>query len=123
MGEGRRSDDVSPPKAVDRREFLRSAPKMLLEGWRSLRRLGSERLAVIDIARCAAWGVGTCQSCYLQCPLRDEAMVLCEGKPIVVASACDGCGVCVEACRTVNDLGAVWLVTNPKGLAKKIREV
>lgn len=113
MGErgGVTPDGGDPPRAVDRREFLQSAPKRFLAGWRCLLQGSSERLAVIDIARCTAWGVGTCQSCYLQCPLRDEAMILCEGKPLVVASACDGCGLCVEACRTANDLEAVWLVT------------
>jgi ferredoxin len=31
-----------------------------------------------------------------------------------MASACNGCGVCIEACRTVNDLGAIRLVADDK---------
>jgi len=90
------------------------------------------RLATIDLTRCLAWEaslpalpdgslpapsaagqagaqVGECQLCYLRCPLRDEAIVLDGGKPTIVAQACDGCGVCVEACRAVNDLGAIHI--------------
>jgi MinD superfamily P-loop ATPase len=37
-------------------------------------------------------------------------MVLDGRKPTIVAEACDGCGVCVEACRAVNDLGAIRIV-------------
>ncbi|HAM42019.1 MAG: hypothetical protein A3I71_01175 [Omnitrophica WOR_2 bacterium RIFCSPLOWO2_02_FULL_63_16] len=69
-----------------------------------------QQIAIIDPARCLAWGGGACQTCYLRCPLRDEAMVLDGGKPTIVAQSCDGCGVCVEVCRTVNDLGAIRLV-------------
>lgn len=69
------------------------------------------RVATIDVSRCLAWGASDCQLCYLRCPLRDEAIVLDGGKPTIVASACDGCGVCVTACRTVNDLGAIHVVT------------
>ena len=67
-------------------------------------------VATIDIARCLAWEASECQLCYLRCPLRDEAIVLDGGKPTIVAQACDGCGVCVEACRAVNDLGAIHIV-------------
>lgn len=71
----------------------------------------TRRIAMLDVSRCLAWGVGSCQLCYLQCPLRDEAMTLDGGKPTVVASACDGCGACVKVCRTVNDLGAIRIVS------------
>jgi Pyruvate/2-oxoacid:ferredoxin oxidoreductase delta subunit len=69
-----------------------------------------QRVAIIDLARCVAWDGGMCQACYLQCPLRERAMRCDEGKPVVVASGCDGCGVCVAACRNVNDLGAIRLL-------------
>lgn len=36
-------------------------------------------------------------------------MVLEGGRPTIVVSACDGCGVCVDVCRTVNDQGAIAL--------------
>ncbi|MBI1992045.1 MAG: hypothetical protein HYS71_02230 [Candidatus Omnitrophica bacterium] len=71
------------------------------------------RVAAIDGLRCLSGEAGECQLCYLRCPLRDGAMVLDGGRPTIVASACDGCGVCVAACRTVNDLGAIQLVLEP----------
>ncbi len=98
---------------MDRRTFLKSAPLRLAKGIKTL--LAHEggihrRLAILDISRCLAWGTGGCQICYLRCPLRDEAMVLEGDKPTVVASTCDGCGICVAACRAVNDLGAIQIV-------------
>jgi len=118
-------DDASP--TVNRREFLELAPRHLLGGIRAVldqamapvvRRVAdhpstAQQIAVIDLANCLAWGGSACQTCYLQCPLRDEAIALDDGRPIIMASACNGCGVCVEACRTVNDLGAIQLVFEP----------
>jgi ferredoxin len=37
--------------------------------------------------------------------------VLSDGRPTIVASACDGCGLCVDACRMVNDLATIRLVS------------
>ena len=73
----------------------------------------AQQIAVIDPARCLAWSSSACQTCYLQCPLRDTAITLDDGRPLIMASACNGCGVCVEACGTVNDLRAVQLVLAP----------
>ena len=101
---------------MDRRAFLKSVPLNFMRGVKTLLAYKSEpsrRLAVLDIARCLAWGEGSCQLCYIRCPLRDEAMLLEGSKPMVVASACDGCGVCAEVCRTVNDMGAIQLVDAP----------
>ena len=106
----------------DRRTFLTSAPQLLLDRVKGLMRsitappsvgkdITSHRVAILDVSRCLAWGTTGCQLCYLQCPLRDRAMVLEGSKPTVVTSACDGCGVCVEVCRTVNDLGAIEVVS------------
>ena len=120
-----REDGNATSGEINRRTFLTSAPRHLLDGLRvlmtDLRGLspsvsgGREhtllrRVAMLDVSRCLAWGGGSCQVCYLRCPLCDRAMVLEDGKPTVVASACDGCGVCVEACCAVNDLGAIQLV-------------
>ena len=113
--------------AINRREFLGLAPRHLLGGIRAVlnqamaltamhvtgRPSTAQRIAVIDLANCLAWGGSACQTCYLQCPLRDEAITLDDGRPLVMASACNGCGVCVEACRAVNDLGAIRLVSEP----------
>jgi len=115
-------DDASP--TVNRREFLELAPRHLLGGIRAVLNQAmapvvmrvahysstAQQIAVIDPARCLAWGGSACQTCYLQCPLRDEAIMFDGGKPTIVAQACDGCGVCVEACRAVNDLGAIHIM-------------
>ena len=107
---------------MDRRAFLASAPQQLFRGVQALMTPvvtptaltpvdATQRMAVLDVSRCLAWGEGRCQLCYLRCPSRDRAMVLEAGRPVIVTSACDGCGVCVDACRTVNDLGAIQIVT------------
>lgn len=123
--------------AVSRRTFLRRLPRQIVAGVRKLMADGfsggvaeshvttsvrGRSLAVIDISRCLAWGASPCQACYLRCPLRDEAMVLDDGRPLIMASACDGCGVCVEVCRTVNDHGAIEaLPRQPVGEATRWR--
>lgn len=105
---------------IDRRAFLASAPGRLwaqAQTWRGAWRkalagpevLPGQRVAVIDIERCTAWGGGLCQACYLSCPQRDTAIRCEEGKPVIVASGCDGCGACLAACRNVNDRGAILL--------------
>ena len=123
--------------AVDRRTFLKWMPHEVFNGIKELmtdissasstisHEVGAgsgRRVATIDLTRCLALEAslpaspdgsaqaGECQLCYLRCPLRDEAIVLDGDKPRIVASACDGCGVCVEACRAVNDLGAIHIV-------------
>lgn len=114
-------------ESMDRRAFLTSAPRRLLANARNLMKIvtatteGDRRLAVLDVARCLAWGAGPplaslaeggeCQLCYLRCPLRDGAITLECGRPTIVASVCDGCGICVDVCRTVNDLGAIQIVS------------
>lgn len=98
--------------AVNRREFLGLAPRYL----RSLATVsepvvsGPGTAARIDVNRCLAWNDTDCQMCYLQCPRRNQAIVLEAGRPVIASAACDGCGMCVDACRSVNDLGAIQMV-------------
>jgi len=111
--------------AVDRRTFLKWMPRQVFNGMKGFmtdissasstisHEVGAgsgRRVATIDLTRCLAWEANECQLCYLRCPLRDEAIMLDGGKPRIVASACDGCGVCVEACHAVNDLGAIHIM-------------
>ena len=109
----------------DRRTFLKTAPRHLLDGVRVLltdlkglassgstdqERPAARRMAILDVSRCLAWSGTDCRMCYLRCPKRDEAMLLEAAKPTIVTSVCDGCGVCIDVCRTVNDLEAIQLV-------------
>lgn len=104
---------------LTRRTFLKSAPRHLLDGVRGFytevtARGSKQRVAILDVSRCLAWGEGECQLCYLRCPLRDKAMLFDAGKPTIVASACDGCGICADVCRTANDLQAIQLAEKLK---------
>lgn len=123
--------------AVDlsRRAFIRSMPRQLLEGiGHALKKTvvipapldrvarGRQidkssicpvqpRVARINIERCLAWGNALCQACYLACPMRDRALEIIDQKPIIHVAACDGCGLCLPACRTVNDQAAIELIS------------
>jgi len=111
-----------------RREFLKNLPRQLVDGIRktiagykisaffdeggskeSVNEDTGLRAARLDITRCLAWGGASCQLCYLACPYRDRALEMCDQKPVVITSACDGCAMCVSACETVNDLSAIRL--------------
>lgn len=108
------------PSPTSRREFLKTFPYQLLENIRStIQSFHSEeaesgeklpQVAQIQIARCLAWQGMDCQLCYLACPLREQAIQIHDQKPIITASNCDGCGLCQQACRTVNDLIAIELI-------------
>ena len=110
---------------IDRRTFLTTAPRHLLSGVKALMndvaaftwpiadgpdRTVHQRVALLDVSRCLAWSGMDCQMCYLKCPKHHEAMTLEGGRLTIVTSGCDGCGICIDVCRTVNDLGAIRLV-------------
>lgn len=110
---------------MDRRAFLTSAPRRLLNGVMTLvsdaaafarpvadrqEHATLRRVALLDVSRCLAWAAVDCQLCYLTCPKRDEAIMLEGGRPTVVTSVCDGCGMCIDVCRNANDLEAIQLV-------------
>ncbi len=110
---------------IDRRTFLTTAPRQFLSGVKALmhdvaafawsvadgqERAVRQRVALLDVSRCLAWSGTDCQICYLRCPKRDEAMRYEEGRPAIVTSVCDGCGICIDVCRAVNDLEAIQLV-------------
>ena len=98
-----------------RREFLKSLPHSFLTALQSITRefpqtQGGPRTARLDVVRCIAWTGGPCQLCYLSCPRREEAIHIKDQKPLIDPAACDGCGMCETACRTVNDLPAITMV-------------
>lgn len=109
-----------PAGEISRRGFLKNFPRVLLNHiqpfaergfFKERSNEGSGRYLVrLDLTRCLAWGGVSCQLCYLACPLRDSAVEMHDQKPVIVESCCDGCGMCVTACQTVNDLPALKVV-------------
>lgn len=67
-------------------------------------KMGTARL---DNLKCSAWSGQDCQICFIKCPLQGEAIYLDDGKPVINAEKCVGCGVCEYACQTVNNLRAI----------------
>ena len=114
-------------REVSRKEFLKRIPHYVAQNMHSLiqGRFGlwyegdaevpeddfsnskAAKVAQLKTECCLAWGGGSCQSCYLACPLRDQAITLDDQRPTVNISFCDGCGQCVTACQTVNDRPAL----------------
>ena len=120
-----------------RREFLRRLPRHFLEKFRAVAREGifafspnggetvspQNLVAQVDVSRCHAWGGLICQQCYLACPKRDQAIEMRDQKPVIITSVCDGCAICVDACKIVNDLPAIRMVARAPAVAnRKIKE-
>lgn len=58
-------------------------------------------VAEVDRDKCFAWKQEdpSCDYCYTRCPLPDEAIKMVKGGgPIVLDSACVGCGLCEYYC-------------------------
>lgn len=75
-------------------------------------------VALIDRRRCLDYAgeqSSPCQQCYLQCPLKDEAIILEGPGPVVLAEKCVGCGICENVCHTVNPPSAVRVFPMTKG--------
>ncbi|MDP2644012.1 MAG: hypothetical protein Q8P24_03675 [Desulfobacterales bacterium] len=110
---------------INRREFLRELPRHLLQKFVAVAREGifafsprteekvpaQDLVAQVEISRCHAWSGLICQQCYLACPKRDQSIEMRDQKPVIMASVCDGCAMCVSACQTVNDLTAIRMVS------------
>lgn len=86
---------------ISRRDFFKAFPRELFKGFKSIQQ--AEKRPRLDVSRCLAWGGMMCQACFLACHLRDQAIVMEDQKPVIRANACDGCALCVAACRMVND--------------------
>lgn len=55
--------------------------------------------AIIDKNECLAWQGTLCRSCYDDCPLFNEAVVMdTDLRPVVNDKKCVGCGVCENVC-------------------------
>ena len=67
--------------------------------------------ATINQSRCLAWGGQDCQLCFIKCPLQGDAIYQEDGKPVINAEKCAGCGICEYMCNTVNNTCAIKIVT------------
>ncbi|MBI3892198.1 MAG: 4Fe-4S dicluster domain-containing protein [Candidatus Wallbacteria bacterium] len=55
--------------------------------------------AVLDTSLCYSYNGWTCGACYRACPFPEKAMKIgLWERPVVVAEACVGCGLCVRTC-------------------------
>jgi Pyruvate/2-oxoacid:ferredoxin oxidoreductase delta subunit len=116
-------------KKISRQDFIKNFPQFMMSHIRALTRKagrpfetntdGPEALPdnfystkVVQLNReyCLAWEGGSCQFCYLACPLRDKAILMEDQKPVINAGLCDGCAQCITACQTVNDTPAITMV-------------
>ncbi len=55
-------------------------------------------VAQIDPRVCRTFHGEACDLCLRFCPLPDEAIRFIGGRPVVVPSACTGCGMCAAVC-------------------------
>ena len=124
-----RFNTMSESSGLSRREFIRNIPKYLTSGLHSLTREfsgsndtdtednqrmliddNSVKIASIDTNNCLAWDGGSCQFCYLACPLRDQAITIEDQRPLINSTICDGCAKCLTACKTINTSPAILMV-------------
>ncbi len=55
--------------------------------------------AVINKKTCLPWQGTLCRSCYENCPIFDEAIIMDnELRPVVDEKKCIGCGICESVC-------------------------
>ena len=64
-------------------------------------------VALLNEDHCLVSSGTDCQSCYVSCPLRDQAIVIQNGQPTISSRDCDGCGLCEIACDSVNHPSAI----------------
>lgn len=64
-------------------------------------------IAKINQSRCLAWEGQDCQMCFIKCPLQGDALYQEDGKPVINAEKCVGCGVCEYICNTINNTCAI----------------
>lgn len=56
-------------------------------------------LAKIDKDSCLAYNEFLCRSCYQNCPIFNEAIVMDDQlRPVVKGDKCTGCGICENVC-------------------------
>ncbi len=55
--------------------------------------------AIIDKKTCLPWQGTLCRSCYENCPIFNEAIIMDDQlRPVVDQNKCVGCGICENVC-------------------------
>jgi MauM/NapG family ferredoxin protein len=55
--------------------------------------------AIVDKNTCLPWQGTLCRSCYENCPIFNEAIIMDEQlRPVVDQKKCVGCGICENVC-------------------------
>ena len=87
---------------ISRKDFLMktltAAAGMAADPAGALDSGAAARVAVVDTGACLAYNGSTCMTCYDACPLKRTALKFRHNRPVVDATACDGCGECQLAC-------------------------
>lgn len=84
----------------DRPKCIAACPTEALQPVADLRdiRMGT---AVIDEDRCLAYNQVICRACWHACPFPNAAIRFDPRlRPVVIETACVGCGLCTHACPT-----------------------
>lgn len=76
----------------------------------------AHQVAVIQGRRCLAYRSLFCSTCVERCPV-EGAIVVKQGIPRIVASACTGCGECRQVCPAPEN--AVLMIPKPTGAEER----
>ncbi len=80
---------------------------LVMPGRREDVRMG---VAVVNKETCISGDIQFCQSCVIACPFPEEAIYMKDGKPVVNKDKCTGCGICEQACMTVNSACSIKII-------------
>lgn len=78
-------------------------------------------VAVVVSDACVAWDWSGCTVCYDECPVEGAITLDEQGRPVVHADYCDGCGTCEQKCPS-SSLRSYNPNVNEKGIVVVSRE-